>query len=92
MPRYLIEVPHDGSEIACKRAIQVFLNSGSHFLARAEWGCGDGEHKAWMIIDVDTKEEARNVVPAAFRNQAEIVKLRTYSMRDFEDARPDHGG
>jgi hypothetical protein len=90
MPRFLVEVPHDGSVVACKRAIQVFLTTGSHFLARAEWGCADGEHKAWMIVDVDTKEEARNVVPAAFREQAEVVKLTTYNLQDIQDATPDH--
>jgi len=91
MPRFLIQVPHDGSIVACKQAVQVFLTTGSHFLSHAEWGCKDGNHKAWMIIDVDTKEEARNVVPQAFRHQAEVVQLNTFNLRDFDDAKHAHG-
>jgi len=90
MPRFLIEVPHDGSVASCKRAVAVFLNTGSHFLSRADWGCKDGDHKAWMIVDVETKEEARNVVPAAFRNEAHVVQLNSFTLRDVEDARSTH--
>jgi hypothetical protein len=90
MPRFLIEVPHGGTTAACQRAIDIFLSSGSHFLTHAEWGCGDGQHKAWMIIDVGTKEEARNVVPPALRAEAQVVQLKYYSMRDISDAQGDH--
>ena len=90
MPRFLIEVPHDGSVAACKRAVQVFLNTGSHFLSRADWGCKDGDHKAWMIVEVGTKEEARNVVPPAFRQEAHVVQLNSFTMRDVDEAKPTH--
>lgn len=92
MPRFLIEVPHSADITECKRAVAVFLETGSHFLTRAEWGCKDGEHKAWMIIDVGTKEEAQNVVPTAFRHEAHIVQLNTFSLRDVSDARATHRG
>lgn len=84
MARFLIEVPHDESTAACARAVEVFLTSGSHFLSNADWGCGDGEHKAWMLVDVDSKEEARGIVPPAFRPQTKIVQLNAYTMRDIE--------
>jgi len=25
------------------------------------WGCLDGDHTAWMIVDVDTRQEARAI-------------------------------
>ena len=46
MPRFLIEVPHEGTTKACNKAIEVFLRTGSHFLSHADWGCKDGVHKA----------------------------------------------
>ena len=67
MPKYLIEVPHDPDELACAKVIQVFLSSGSHFLSNAEWGCGDGVHNAWMIVDTANRQEAMAIVPPAFR-------------------------
>jgi hypothetical protein len=90
MPRFLIEVPHGPSVTECNRAIEVFLRTGSHFLARAEWGCPDGEHKAWLIVDVETKDEARSIVPPDYRAEARVVLLRTYTMHDLDEARPDH--
>jgi hypothetical protein len=38
MARFLIEVPHKAEPVACTRAVQIFLNTGSHFLTHADWG------------------------------------------------------
>ena len=80
MPRFLIEVPHEAEQVACARIVQVFLQSGSHFLSNAEWGCMDGDHRAWIIVDVPTKEDARAIVPPTFRAKARIVGLNTFSI------------
>ena len=90
MARFLIEVPHDPGVAACVRAVELFLRTGSHFLTHAEWGCKDGEHSAWMIIEVDGRDEARNVIPAIFRAQARIVQLNEFTMNDLEGMLPSH--
>ena len=84
MPRFLIEVPHSSDALACTRVVHVFLTSGSHFLSNADWGCKDGVHKAWFIADVDTKEEARAIVPPAFRSEARIVGLTKFELEAIE--------
>jgi hypothetical protein len=65
MARFLIEVPHGGTTAECIRAVEIFLRTGSHFLAHADWGCQDGDHRAW-ISEVDSRDEARNVIPSIF--------------------------
>ena len=90
MPRYLIEVPHEADKVACAKAVQIFLSSGSHFLTNAEWGCFDGEHKAWMIVDVENKEQARAIVPPSYRPQAKIVSLNRFRMEDVAEALAHH--
>jgi len=60
--RFLIEVPHEEEVTACARAVEFFLKTGSHFLNHTDWGCKDGVHKAWIIVEVDSKEDARNIV------------------------------
>jgi hypothetical protein len=85
MKKFLIEVPHGQDKLACDHAIQVFLDSGSHFLTNAEWGCKDGVHKAWIIMEVENKEEARSVVPPYFRGVAKIVQLVTFTPKDLEE-------
>jgi hypothetical protein len=85
MTRYLIEVPHEDDRVKCARAIQVFLQTGSHFLVNADWGCLDGEHKAWIILEGDSKEDARSVLPLEVRSQAKIVELARFSMDDVDE-------
>jgi hypothetical protein len=90
MKRYLIEVPHEADRIACYRAIQVFLASGSHFLTRCDWGCKDGIHKAWMTVEVESRQAARQIIPPAFRHQARVVELGRFSMEEVETALMQH--
>lgn len=80
MPRYLIEVAHQNKKEDCKRAVKIFLSTGSHFVTNADWGCSDGVHKAWIIVDLSNKEEALSVVPPAFRHDTTIVTLQNFSL------------
>ena len=84
MPRFLIEVPHDSDPIACARVIQVFLASGSHFLTHADWGCRDGDHRAWVVVDVDSKADALAIVPPAFRDVARVVTLTQFTLDEID--------
>jgi hypothetical protein len=85
MARFLIELPHEAAPTACARAVDILQMTKSHFLTQADWGCKDGEHKAWIILDVDSKNEARAVVPSVLRAQAKIVQLNTFSKEDIEE-------
>jgi hypothetical protein len=91
MARFLIEVPHEAGAAECLRAVEIFLRTGSHFLSRADWGCLDGDHAAWMIIDVETKDEARAIVPSAYRAEARIVELNTFTMAQVAELRSQEG-
>jgi hypothetical protein len=90
MSRFLIEVPHGSERTACLRAVQAFLSSGSHFVANADWGCRDGDHRAWILVDVASKEEARAIVPPVFRSQAKIVALNSFTLREIESILQEH--
>lgn len=92
MAKFLIEVPHDGELLACARVVEIFLKTGSHFLTHADWGCMDGEHKAWIIAEVDNKDEARCILPPAFRAQAKIVKLNDFTMGQVGEILRQHQG
>jgi hypothetical protein len=90
MPKFLIEVPHEEETIACARAIEVLLKSGAHFITRADFGCRDGVHKAWLIVDVGSKEEARAIVPVAVRSKAEIVQLNYFTIEEIDELLRHH--
>ena len=90
MAKFLIEVHHEAEERACALAIEILLKTGSHWLTNAEWGCMDGEHKAWVIVEVDSKEDARGILPPVYRSSAKIVKLNKFSMEQIEELLRHH--
>jgi hypothetical protein len=90
MARYLLEVEHSAEALECLRAIQIFLKTGSHYLTHAEWGCKDGDHKAWMIVDVDTKQDALTILPPAYRTKAKVVGLTKFALPEIEEALQYH--
>ena len=85
MPRFLIEVPHAPGHDACVRAAHTLLSSGSHFISRADWGCRDGVHKTWMIVEVDSKGDARQIVPPAFRSDTNVIELNLFTLQEAKD-------
>ena len=91
MPKFLIEVPHDSDTVECARVVHVFLSTGSHFLTNADWGCQDGVHCAWMIVDVPDKNAASMILPPAYRSQARIVKLTRFRIENIERTLREHG-
>jgi nicotinate-nucleotide pyrophosphorylase len=90
MSRFLVELSHESDGQTCARFVKLVLTSGSHFLTNADWGCKDGEHKAWIMVEVDTRDEARNVIPPQFRAQAKIVQLNAFTPKDVEGMLQPH--
>jgi hypothetical protein len=90
MARFLIEIPHEEETLACARVVEVFLKTGSHLLSNADWGCRDGVHISWMIVDVDSKAEARSIIPPAFRAEARIVALNKFTMEEIDEIMKQH--
>ncbi len=92
MEKFLIEVPHGEDKASCMRTIQVFLRSGSHFVTHADWGCMDGDHKAWLMVEVENKEAARRILPAAYQQGAKIIQLHKFSREEIgePDVLMDH--
>lgn len=84
MTKYMVEVPHEAKKEACREAVRIFKETGNHFMTNADWGCMDGEHKAWLLLNMDSKEHVRNILPPAFRNSAKIVELVKFETEDLE--------
>jgi hypothetical protein len=90
MAKFLIEVPHEATAAECKSAVQIFLKTGSHFLSHADWGCLDGMHKAWITVDVASKDEARSILPPAYRSRASIVSLNKFTLDEANTVIAQH--
>ena len=90
MPRFLIEASHPEEVAACARVVQIFLATGSHFLTHAEWGCMDGDHRCWIIVEAENREQARCILSPAFRSEAKITGLNRFTMEEIGDILAHH--
>lgn len=84
MEKFLIEITNGGDKASCLRSIQAFLSSRTHFVTSVEWGCIEGENKAWLIIKTSNREDALRIIPAAYRQNAKITRLHKLSEKEID--------
>ena len=84
MPRFLIEIRHSDHYEGCVRALDAIMKHGSHLVTNADFGCEDGAHSGWLIVDLENREEAMQIVPPQFRSDAQIVQLRKWTRQQIE--------
>ena len=77
MARYIIETTHEKAE--CVALLDSILRAGAHYLTNTEWGCMDGVHTAWLIVEAETPDEARHMIPPVWRNRALLVGLNKFT-------------
>ncbi len=80
MERFLVISPHTDAD--CKDTIQQVLFAG--YITHFDWGCRDGDHTGWVVIDAENAKEALMVVPAKQRHTARAVRLTKFSAADIE--------
>ena len=80
MQRFLIESPHSVEK--CDQAIKDLHAAG--YLHHFEWGCKDNDHTAWAIVEAETLEDVRQIVPWYLRAQARIVRLVKFEIANTE--------
>lgn len=84
MPRYMIEFTHPSEYEGCLRSLDAIRRHGSHLITNSDWGCEDDVHTGWLIADVDTREEALQLVPPQYRTDTRVIKLRRWSTEEIE--------
>ena len=84
MARFMIEIQHSAERVGCIRSLEAILKYGAHLITQADFGCTDGAHTGWFVVDVDSREEALRLVPPPFRSDARIVELRKWTKQEIE--------
>lgn len=82
MDRYLIIAPH--TKEGCAKSIELLEAAG--YITHFDWGCKDGEHCGWAIIEAENPGQALMVVPSIDRPQARAVKLTKFGTTDITTA------
>jgi len=87
MNRYLIETSHTLED--CLHVLDLILAHG--FITHYDWGCEDGIHTGWAIVEADNTAEALLSVPPLVRNKARAVKLNKFSPADIQSIHEQMG-
>lgn len=90
MEKFLIEVLHGGDKESCLLSIQSFLAARSHYVSSVEFGCLEGEHKAWLIIKTKSEKDAMRVIPAAYQQNAKITKIHKFTRKQIDESLLDY--
>ena len=85
MEKFLIEIKNGGDRASCLRSIQSFLSTRSHLVTSVEWGCLEGEHKAWLIIKTGNRDDALRIIPSAYRQNAKITRLHKFTGKEIDE-------
>lgn len=74
MDKFLVESHHTIHN--CKLAVKSVQSSG--YLNNFDWGCKDGVHTGWAIIEAENAAQALGIVPAMIRDKARAVRLAKF--------------
>ena len=75
MYRFLVISHHTGED--CVRALKETLAIG--YLTHFDWGCKDGAHTGWAILEAEDKAQALLSVPTFLRPSALVVQLTRFA-------------
>ena len=78
MDRYIVIIPHTIED--CRQALKQIESIGT--ITHFDWGCKDGEHTGWAIVEADNKAEAMLTVPTIQRSKAHVFKLTRFNPED----------
>ena len=74
MKRFIVISDHSAED--CVRALKETLAIG--YLTHFDWGCKDGTHTGWAVLEAEEKAQALMSVPTFLRDKARVVRLTKY--------------
>jgi hypothetical protein len=52
----------------------------------------DGDHRAWLTMEAEDREDVKYALPPSVRPDARIVRLEKFTMADVEKMASQHQG
>lgn len=77
MSKYLVTSKHEPAE--CLRALDEMLTKGPDILDAFFYGCKDGDHTGYAIVDAMTVGEALSLLPDSLKNTARVSKVGKFT-------------
>jgi hypothetical protein len=82
MAKYLITSKHEPED--CLRALDEELAKGSGVLDKFVYGCKEGDHTGYAIVEVKDLSDALAMVPGFLQGSACIVKVDKFTPAEIK--------
>ena len=82
MALFVITSKHDA--VQCLQALDEIAAKGSETLDKFVYGCKEGDHTAYAIVDADTEKDALALVPDSLLDSACITKVDKFTVDEIE--------
>ena len=70
---YMIETPHEKGE--CLKTLDAQMNTGPRIGNKFYYGCKDGDHTGYALVDLKDKKEGISQIPDFLRARTKIVEV-----------------
>jgi hypothetical protein len=82
MARYLVSCEHTPEE--CVTELDSIMAFSHQLLDRIDWGCKDGEHVGWFVVEAQDAATARMFLPTNIRAKAKVRRVVKFSVEDIQ--------
>jgi len=82
MAKYMVTAKHEPEE--CLRALDEILAKGPDILDKFVYGCKEGDHTGYAIVDVKNLSEALSLVPDFLQESACIARVDTVTPAEIK--------
>ncbi|MEE9594964.1 MAG: hypothetical protein V3V92_06140 [Candidatus Hydrothermarchaeales archaeon] len=77
MGGYFIESPHEKGN--CRVALEEILAKNPDLPEKFDWGCMEGEHTGWIVLEAEDESDARSKLPDILKSDARIIKVNKFT-------------
>jgi hypothetical protein len=84
---FLIETKHTNAD--CIQVLQDVNNQDREILSQIQWGCMEGNHTGYMMVEAETEREALENLPQSARRDVEVYKLTRFTPEQIESMHRD---
>lgn len=75
MNRYLVESTHAAKD--CQHVMEQFVFHG--YIMNFDWGCEEGIHTGWTILESENESQALLSVPPRLRSHAHAIRVSKFT-------------
>lgn len=76
MARYMIAISQPAD--AYLHTLDLMRKESPALLEQVYWGFMDGDFSGWLLVESDSEEEARHMLPVGLQSEAHIAEVHRY--------------